>query len=133
MAVVDNETLRIFNETDLWVPRKKLTALYNELLGNAHSLTIVITDDTHTRTLNRIHRKHNTPANILTFPGDDEMPAEIYMSADRIQHLAEQTGESITNQILFLTTHGMLHLLGHQHGKRMEQLEDLYAKKYMSS
>ena len=131
MGGVDNNTLRIFNETALRIPRKKLGLLYTTLLQKTCSLNIVITNDSHTKNLNHTYRKKDAPANILTFKAQDTMPAEIYLGAKQVQLLADETKEGVTRQILFLVLHGMLHLRNYKHGKKMEDLEDFYAKKYM--
>ena len=130
-------TLHIFNETDLRIPRKKLHAVHAELLKSAADLNIIVTADARMRELNRRYRDRNTPANILTFPAGDapagtaSMPAEIYINAPLARKEAAENGMSVTDRVIFLVIHGILHLLGYDHGDDMEKKERTYATKYI--
>ena len=68
--VVAAHTLRIFNETDIRVPRKKISALYADILRCHCSLNVVFIDNRHSRELNRQYRGKDSATNILSFPAD---------------------------------------------------------------
>lgn len=80
--------------------------------------------------LNRAYRNTDKPASVLTFPPDNK-PAEIYLNMHHAQKTAREEGISVTERVIFLYLHALLHLLGHKHGPRMESLEDEYATTYM--
>ena len=64
-------------------------------------------------------------------PNREPMPAEIYINMDMAHDDAEKHGIPPTDRIIFLAIHGMLHLLGYDHGDTMEKKEHKYATKYI--
>ena len=129
-------TLRIFNETDIRIPRKKLQDVYAGILSARCDLVIICTDDGVMRKLNLGYRKKEGAANVLTFPAQQSpamtpMPAEMYINVALAVREARKSSEPYTHRVLFLAIHGMLHLLGHTHGPTMERLEDKYATTYI--
>ena len=132
--------LHIFKETKTPpIPRKNITALYSEIFPNGEHINIIFINDRFSRKLNREYRKKETPANVLSFPAsantaDTDAPdsgAEIYINAEMAVRDAKKIGVSFRHRVLFLCIHGMLHLLGYEHGGKMELLENIYATKYM--
>lgn len=121
----------IFNETTVRAPRTAMKTIYNELLKKTCSLTVVCVGNMFSKKLNNIHRKKNTPTNILTFPPNDGGIAEMYINTDLAAKTAKKHNISTKKQIVFLYIHGILHLLGYIHGKKMETLEDRYVTKYI--
>ena len=132
---VAKHSLRIFNETGIRVPRKKIVAIYDNLLKKKYPLNIIFINDAFSRKLNKTYRKKNGVTNILTFPANDTptgiSAAEIYINMDKVLREAKKADATPTRQVIFLAIHGMLHLLGHKHGNVMEHLEDAYTKKFM--
>jgi probable rRNA maturation factor len=62
-------------------------------------------------------------------PGDDHMLGDILICLDVAVNQAVDLGHSVERELVFLTVHGMLHLLGYDHeeeGERqlMRSLED---------
>ena len=47
--------------------------------------------------------------------GDAIFLGEIYISVDRAQEQAEEYGNTLEEELCFLTVHGMLHLMGYDH------------------
>ena len=123
-------TLRIFNETKVRMPRTRMTTIYTDLLQPVCSLNVIGIEDSEARRLNREHRDTDTPASVLTFPPNNET-AELYLNMSHAKRTAKEEGISLTDRLLFLYLHGVLHLLGHTHGPEMESLEDKYATTYM--
>ena len=117
-------TLNIFNETKVRVPRTAMVAVYNDLVQKKYSLNVVCVGDAFARRLNRAYRQKDTPANVLTFPPNDDGVAEIYLNTALAAKMAKKGDISIKRQVLFLYIHGILHLLGYRHGVQMELLED---------
>ena len=124
-------SLQVFNETKVRIPRTIMKVIYNDLLKKKCSLTVIGVGDTFSKKLNNTYRKKNVPANILTFPPDNNKSAEIYINTALAEKTAKKHTISTKKQIIFLYIHGILHLLGHAHGEKMEILEDRYVTKYI--
>jgi probable rRNA maturation factor len=120
-------------------------------LGHPRAFVDVrLTTDEDIRELNRQFRKVDAVTDVLSFPladaHDPDVPVEllgdIVISLDTAQRQARAVREALrasanpsdvkryrlTEEVLFLATHGLLHLLGHDHAKRrqadeMEALE----------
>ena len=103
-------------------------------------ISLVLTDDSGIRKLNREYRGVDMPTDVLSFPFFSEagvaMPrdyttrllGDIVISTDRAASQAESYGHSYEREMAFLTVHGMLHLLGLDHETveeriRMEKLQ----------
>lgn len=122
--------LRIFNETKVRVPRIGMAAIYTDLLAPVCSLNVICIGDAFSQKLNTAHRGKDAPANILTFPPNDDGVAEMYINTVKVRKTAKKHGISVKKQFLFLYIHGILHLLGYCHGEEMEILEDRYITMY---
>ena len=107
-----------------------MKAAYNGILAGKTDLNIVCIGNAASKKINTRYRGKNTPANVLSFPGDDG-PAEIYLNTPLAKKTAKTLNIPVKHRILFLCIHAMLHLLGHAHGKKMEDLEDQYATEYV--
>ena len=104
-------------------------------------LSLVLGDDDLLAALNADYRDKTGPTNVLSFPALDLQPdaassglfagallGDIVMSFDTLAREAQEGGISLTAHSLHLFTHGLLHLLGHDHmaedeAARMEALE----------
>ena len=80
------------------------------------------------RELNRIYRKKNKSANVLSFRYDSQY-GEILVCAQIIRREARTRGNLYARQMTWMVAHGMLHLAGLHHeeyksvAKRVEKLE----------
>ena len=93
---------------------------------------LVLTDDTGIRNLNRQYRNQDQPTDVLSFPngkdwveihgdGGPNLLGDIVISAERAVAQAVSYGHSVEREVVFLTVHGMLHLLGLDHGTDQER------------
>ena len=93
---------------------------------NAESrfLSVVLTTDENIREYNREYRSVDRPTDVLSFPADegddllappDGFLGDIMISIPRAREQAKALGHSTEREILFLTVHGVLHLLGYDH------------------
>jgi len=101
--------------------------LKNDILGKNYSLSIACVDKKTSREINKKYRKKDKPANILSFPLRQNM-GEIVLCPETIKKEAKNFNKTFPEFLNFLVIHGMLHLKGFKHGKKMEKLE----KKYLS-
>ena len=93
---------------------------------NAESrfLSVALTTDENIREYNREYRSVDRPTDVLSFPADegddllappDGFLGDIMISIPRAREQAKALGHSTEREILFLTVHGVLHLLGYDH------------------
>jgi probable rRNA maturation factor len=84
----------------------------------AFPLTLRIVATREGRLLNRRFRKRDYATNVLSFHSGD-----IVLCHPVIVREAREQGKSVRAHYAHLVVHGVLHLRGHGHGKRMEQKE----------
>ena len=93
---------------------------------NAESrfLSVVLTTDENIHEYNREYRSVDRPTDVLSFPADegddllappDGFLGDIMISIPRAREQAKALGHATEREILFLTVHGVLHLLGYDH------------------
>ena len=114
--------------------------------------TIVFADDRFVRELNLASRGVARPTDVLAFAmgdaaglggaGDGEEPeavlGDIVISVDRAAVQARRFRRTAAHEIMKLTAHGVLHLLGYDHQKdderrRMRKLENRYAREALAA
>jgi probable rRNA maturation factor len=96
-------------------------------------LSIVLTDDSSIRALNRQWRGIDKPTNVLSFPGlglDDgpRMFGDIVIAYETLKQECEQEQREFLHHLAHLAVHGFLHLIGYDHetdaeADKMEGLE----------
>lgn len=93
-------------------------------------LTVVISSDAHLRDLNHQYLGIETPTDVLSFQADELDPetgrrylGDVIISYPRAQAQAETGGHSVLDELQLLVVHGVLHLLGYDHGAPMEKQE----------
>jgi len=100
-------------------------------------VTIVLTDDSEMRTLNRTWRGKDASTNVLSFPAGEPfgpVPGEslplgdVVLAAETVLAEARDKDIAAADHAAHLVVHGMLHLLGFDHerdeeAERMESVE----------
>jgi probable rRNA maturation factor len=117
--------------------------LPNATTAGPVELSILITDDATLHTLNRDYRGVDAPTDVLSFASfiDDEGQGEgesgaqaafvtpegmacylgdIAISYERVLAQAKEYGHSAERELAYLTAHGVLHLLGYDHERGLE-------------
>ena len=97
----------------------------------ASELSIVFSDDAHIQALNASWRGKDKPTNVLSFPAfppsrDGAMPpmlGDIVLAAETVARESALENKPLEHHITHLVIHGLLHLLGHDHGQEMEAKE----------
>jgi probable rRNA maturation factor len=91
-------------------------------------LTLLITDDERLRRLNHQFRNVDAPTDVLAFPANEADPetgksylGDIVISYTRAVVQASDHGHSTEDELTLLTIHGVLHLLGYDHGNEDEK------------
>jgi len=112
------------------IERAANAALSHHALGASPEaeLTIVLTDDTRLRELNRDYLGIDAPTDVLSFPASETDPetgaryiGDILISIPRAQAQADAAGHPLESEIQLLVVHGVLHLLGHDHAQAEEK------------
>lgn len=98
----------------------------------SYELTIVLTDDSEMRNLNREWRGKDAPTNVLSFPtgealGEPVLLGDVVIAFETVQREAGSTAISLSDHVSHLVVHGVLHLLGldHTQDEAAEHMEDL--------
>ena len=106
----------------------------------AFDISVILTDDTNVKTLNKNYRGKNKPTNVLSFPqinlqqfrrtSLDVFPArtaiplgDIVLAFQTIRKECTEQEKTLENHVIHLIVHGTLHLLGYDH----ERLKDANA------
>ena len=74
--------------------------------------------------LNNQYRKKNKPTDVLSFP-----PSDIIICPEIAQAQATEYGHTLERELAFLTAHGLLHLLGHDHETPEDEAKMISAQK----
>lgn len=82
------------------------------------------------RILNRDYRNVDSETDVLSFPMDDEdcfdgivILGDIVLSTEKIIEQANDYGHSLEREMIYLTVHSALHLLGYDHINSEEKEE----------
>ncbi len=91
-------------------------------------LTIVLTDDRHLHELNLDYLGVDSPTDVLSFPAGEVDPetevlylGDIAISIPRAMQQAQNAGHPLEAEAQLLVVHGVLHLLGYDHGTEAEK------------
>ena len=108
--------------------RAAQAALEHESESLDSELSIVLTDDARLQELNRDYLGIDAPTDILSFPASETDPetgaryiGDILISIPRAQSQADAAGHALESEVQLLVVHGVLHLLGHDHGVPQEK------------
>lgn len=104
--------------------RATYAALEHQSESLDSELTIVLTDDARLKELNRDYLGIDAPTDVLSFPASETDPetgaryiGDILISIPRAQAQAAAAGHPLESEVQLLVVHGVLHLLGHDHGE----------------
>lgn len=91
-------------------------------------ITLVLTDDRKLHQLNRDFLGIDAPTDVLSFPADFTDPdsqekylGDILISVPRAVEQARESQGSIEAELILLTVHGTLHLLGYDHATETDK------------
>jgi len=127
----------VFNETEKkYLPQKKIIDVADLIFDDYHiedaKIRIIFLYDDDINDINKRFLHHNSPTDVLSFNFEEEnLEGEIYISIETAERQAKEYKVSLTNELLRLSIHGILHLLGYEdktmkNRKIMHNLEDKY-------
>lgn len=133
-------SIEINNESTIPVDEAALLRLADYALGAMHvsqeaDLNIVLVDEAAMEQLHVQWMDEPGPTDVLSFPMDELRPGtedtptpagllgDIVLCPQVAEGQAETAGHSTLQELLLLTTHGILHLLGFDHAEPAEERE----------
>jgi probable rRNA maturation factor len=129
--------IELQHETDitgidtLALERLASRALELEHVATPAELSIMLADDPTVRELNREYRSTDAETDVLSFAQSDGDPftqpdgtaphlGDVIISVDTARRQAAEAGIALEDEVSHLVVHGILHLLGYDHGVAAE-------------
>lgn len=132
MAVLINNEVEItYDFKDLFNQVVRVT--YDKLnIKKAYDLSVNFIDDKTIQEINKNYRNIDKKTDVISFAMLDNLDivsqddsdldlGDIFISVETAQEQALSLNQSIEREILFLFTHGLLHLLGYDHIKKSDE------------
>lgn len=120
--------VEIVSETGT-IPNVPVLQIKEYILGKKFNLNLIFIGPKKALYLNKTYRQKDYIPNILTFPLD-ENNGEIYICRSVARKQYKDFDMNYEKYLTLLVVHGILHLKGHDHSSRMEELEDELTKKF---
>lgn len=119
-----------YQDSDIEVKVKQAAdvTLARQGVDPQNELSLVITGDRKLRELNAQFRREARATDVLSFPAGGFSSGvtpgylgDVVISLPRARAQAKMEGHSLIEELQLLTVHGILHLLGHDHGNPQEK------------
>jgi probable rRNA maturation factor len=127
-VLFDNrQNLMEINENNMKaVERAVETVLKAEKKEGNFEVSVSFVTNEEIKKLNKEYRNVNSETDVLSFPMDDEFDGriilgDIVLSTQRIIEQADDFEHTLEREMIYLTVHSMLHLLGYDHMDAMEK------------
>lgn len=134
--------LEVNNKTPQKVSKKTFLSVFKNTLeitgfdflnDKSIELSIALVPEDEMKKLNSDYRKKNKPTDVLSFGEFDQKDlllaeaertdeiflGEIILCPEYIARNAQEDGETFEYALNYITSHGILHLMGFPHGKKM--------------
>ncbi len=115
----------IANNTKGKLPSLPFLRIKERVLGKSYDLSVVFIGDKRSRDLNKHYRGKDKPTNILSFPLSAS-EGEVFINLRQAKKDAPRFKKRYNTFVGFLFIHGLLHLKGMEHGRKMEQEEERF-------
>jgi len=100
-----------------------------DALGLADAeLSVLLVDDAIIHVLNHKHRGKDSPTDVLAFPVDEKpvqdtprVLGDVVISLETALRQARSRKRPLLPEVRFLLAHGLLHLVGYDHGTRIQK------------
>ena len=136
--------LYIFKEVSARVPRQKIFDLFDKIMSKEREtdagsrVNLVFTTKRRIQQLNKSHRQKDKATDVLSFnlgdsSGDDSVFGEIYISTDIARVQAPEFDNTFSKELLRLSCHGLLHILGYDHLKKNDAVKMQNREQYFLS
>lgn len=106
------------------------------------SISLALVKPQEIRKLNKTYRQHDSVTDVLSFPeyknikeiktvGDKELfLGELILCYDDIRQYAKKEKMDLEKELANVVSHGILHLLGFEHGKKMFLIQEKSIKSF---
>ena len=116
--------------------KKRAERILSALSLENAEVSVLLTDDTEIRSLNRDYRGKDRPTDVLSFSqleGDfgeiePDMLGDVAISVDTAARQAAAKGHSLDEELDILLVHGILHLAGYDHEAGAEKARAMRTK-----
>lgn len=122
-----SDNFSVINNTKSKTPPILFKKIKDKVLGEKYELSLVFIGEKRSKNLNKKHRDKNYPANILSFPLEDNI-GEIFINLNTVKKEVEDFQKNGKDFLIKLFIHGLLHLKGFKHSKKMDIKEDTLFK-----
>ena len=97
--------------------------------GRTGKINLVLVEDREIRELNRKFRRIDRATDVLSFNMDEDgVLGDIAISTETAARNAKRYRVSLKREMKRLVVHGVLHILGYDHGEEMKNAEKVYQK-----
>lgn len=95
--------------------------------GRAGTIELSLVDDKTIHALNKKWRGKDQPTDVLSFKYNDEgCLGDVIISTETARKNAKHFGVPYRAEVKRLVVHGVLHILGYGHGRRMRDAEKIF-------
>jgi len=92
-----------------------LSQLFLDEQGARGEVSLILIGDRRMRNLNKQYRRQDKVTDVLSFAdGEDNQLGEVMIDYPQIVRQAQRFGHSVWQELIFITIHGLLHLLGYE-------------------
>ena len=126
------DVMKITEDNEKAIGKAVEAVLSEENLEGDFEVSVSFVTNEEIKELNREYRNVDSETDVLSFPMDDEFNGvnilgDIVLSTQRIIEQADDFNHSVEREMIYLTVHSMLHLLGYDHMDGDEK-EEMRAK-----
>ncbi|HHZ03262.1 MAG TPA: rRNA maturation RNase YbeY [Tissierellia bacterium] len=122
------EVMEITEDMEKSIEKAVEEVLEAENLKGDFEVSISFVTNEEIKELNRDYRNVDRETDVLSFPMDEEFDdvillGDIVISTEKIIEQAKEFNHSLEREMIYLTVHSMLHLLGYDHLQESEKVE----------
>jgi probable rRNA maturation factor len=117
--------LIINNDVGARIDRMMLRKLAKKISKKDWKVSISFVKESAMRKLNREYRKKDRPTDVLSFNmNEGKLLGDVVVCPSVAKMNARKYNVSFNAEISRLVAHGLLHLLGYDHGRKMFEMQD---------
>lgn len=115
---------------------KKVVRIFSRVFKTGKEISLAFVGDAEIKKINFNYRGLNEVTDILSFAGDGDYLGEIIIDYDQIKRQAGDFRNSSEKELIFILTHGLLHLIGYDDKtektrQEMIKMGEEFIKKYL--